>query len=262
MKKILSLVLTLVSAIALTACGNAGGQEQSEVSMNGNTEAVIVDNRTEGNKSGSENTGRDTEDNDTVQSSSESEIEQREESFDELEKTGNRILVTYFSRTGENYSVGYIEKGNTHIIADIIAEQTGGDTFEIRTVTPYPDGYDECTDIARQEQNANARPELAESLNDLDDYDVIFLGFPIWWGDMPMAVYTFLESYDFSGKTIVPFCTHEGSGLGSASENIASACPGTEILDGFSIRGSVAQNEQEEGTEAVTEWLRQVGFLE
>ena len=170
--------------------------------------------------------------------------------------------MTYFSRTGENYSVGYIEKGNTHIIADMIVEQTGGDTFEIRTVTPYPDDYDECTDIAQQERNENARPELAERLDNLDDYDVIFIGFPIWWSDMPMAVYTFLESYDFAGKTIVPFCTHEGSGLASTEESIAVACPDAEILDGLSIRGSVAQNSQEEAAEAVEEWLRQAGFIE
>lgn len=89
-------------------------------------------------------------------------------------------MVAYFSRTGENYSIGYIEKDNTHIIADMIAEQTGGDTFEIDTVTPYPDDYDEYTDIAKQEQNENARPELEESLDNLDDYDVIFIGYLIW----------------------------------------------------------------------------------
>ncbi len=262
MKKILSLLLTLVFVAALTACGNAGGQEQSELSVAESTEAAVADNRTEENESEPENTDGDTENSDTAQSGSESKTEQQGESIDEPEETGNRILVTYFSRTGENYSVGYIEKGNTHIIADMIAQQTGGDTFEIRTVTPYPDDYDECTDIAQQERNENARPELAESLDNLDDYDVIFIGYPIWWGDMPMAVYTFLESYDFAGKTIIPFCTHEGSGLGSTAGNIAAVCPDAEILDGLSIRGSVAQNSQEEAAEAVADWLRQTGFLE
>ena len=189
----------------------------------------------------------------------EEESEQTEKNEDE---TGNKILVTYFSRTGENYSVGYIEKGNTHIIADMIAEQTGSDTFEISTVTPYPDDYDECTAIVQQERNENARPELKESLDNLEDYDVIFIGYPIWWGDMPMAVYTFLESYDFSGKTIVPFCTHEGSGLSSTQESIEAICPDAEILDGLAIRGSVAQNSQDEAKEAVTEWLRQMEFIE
>lgn len=255
MKKILSLVLALALAVALTACGNAGSAEQAESSAaptsvpqaEEETGAAVSDNSAEE----SESTEGNTES---------SGIEQ--EPDDMLEKTESRILVTYFSRTGENYSVGYIEKGNTHIIADMIAEQTGGDTFEISTVTPYPDDYDECTDIAQQERNENARPELAESLDNLDDYDVIFIGYPIWWSDMPMAVYTFLESYDFAGKTIVPFCTHEGSGLSSTEESIAAACPDAEILDGLSIRGSVAQNSQEEAAEAVAEWLRQTGFIE
>ena len=262
MKKILSLVITLALAIALTACGNAGSQEQSEPSISENTEAVVSDSHTEENENKPKDTDGNTKNSDTEQTDSERENESQKETIDEPEKTGNRILVAYFSRTGENYSVGYIEKGNTHIIADMIAEQTAGDTFEISTVTPYPDAYDECTDIAQQERNENARPELAESLDNLDDYDVIFIGYPIWWSDMPMAVYTFLESYDFEGKTIVPFCTHEGSGLSSTEENIATVCPGAEILDGFSIRGSVAQNSQEEAVETVAEWLRQIGVIE
>lgn len=100
---------------------------------------------------------------------------QQMEDFD-MEDT--KILVAYFSRTGENYSVGYIEKGNTHIVADMIAEQIDGDMFEIRTVTPYPDDYDECTEIAKQEQDKNTRPELAESVKGMENYDVIFLGYP------------------------------------------------------------------------------------
>lgn len=255
MKKILSLVLALALTVALTACGNAGSAKQAESSAaptsvpqaEEETGTAVSDNSAEE----SENTEGNTESSGIAQ-----------EPDDMPEKTESRILVTYFSRTGENYSVGYIEKGNTHIIADMIAEQTGGDTFEISTVTPYPDDYDECTDIAQQERNENARPELAESLDNLDDYDVVFIGYPIWWSDMPMAVYTFLESYDFAGKTIVPFCTHEGSGLSSTEESIAAACPDAEILDGLSIRGSVAQNSQEEAAEAVAEWLRQTGFIE
>lgn len=131
-----------------------------------------------------------------------------------------------------------------------------------RTVTPYPDEYDECTEVAKQEQDENARPELAESVESMEDYDVIFLGYPNWWGDMPMAVYTFLESYDFSGKTIVPFCTHEGSGLSSTESSIAEVCPDAEVMDGLAIRGSVAQNSQDEAAESVAEWLRQAGFIQ
>ena len=136
----------------------------------------------------------------------------------------------------------------------MIAEQAGADTFEISTVAPYPDDYDECTEVAKQEQEENARPELTASVENMADYDVIFLGYPIWWSDMPMAVYSFLESYDFSGKTIIPFCTHEGSGISSTESSIAEVCPDTEVLEGLGIRGSIAQNSQDEAKETVDGW--------
>lgn len=172
------------------------------------------------------------------------------------------ILIAYFSRTGENYGVGYIEKGNTSIVADIIAEQTGGDLFEIRTVATYPDNYDEATEIAKQERNENARPELANNLEDISDYDTVFIGYPIWWGDMPMAVYTFFESHDFSDKTIIPFCTHAGSGLSSTESSISNLTPNATMADGFSILGSTAQNNQEETKNEVIEWLQQNDIVE
>ncbi len=178
----------------------------------------------------------------------------------EEDTSGSSQLVAYFSHTGENYEVGVIEKGNTHIIADLIAEETGADLFEITTVNPYPDTYDECTDVAKQEQNDNARPELADLPENLDGYDTIFLGYPIWWGDLPMAVYTFLESYDFSGKTVIPFCTHGGSGLAGTEETIEDICSGATVLDGLAIRGSTAQNEQEQAKASVTEWLDELGL--
>lgn len=243
MKKILSLLVVLTMALGLAACGSAGTETDVSQSTQPNSE-IETSVREE-----------ETSENDVTQSDSTGQAEN-------TDTNETKILVAYFSRTGENYGVGYIEKGNTHIIADMIAEQTGGDTFEIRTVTPYPDEYDECTEVAKQEQDENARPELAESVEGMEDYDVIFLGYPNWWGDMPMAVYTFLESYDFSGKTIVPFCTHEGSGLSSTESSIADSCPNAEVLDGLAIRGSVAQNSQDEAAESVTEWLRQAGFIQ
>ena len=167
----------------------------------------------------------------------------------------SRILIAYFSRAGENYGVGVIEKGNTEIVAEMVAEQTGGELFHIETVTPYPEDYDECTAVAQQEQRENARPELTATVEDMDAYDTVYLGYPIWWGDMPMAVYTFLESYDWSGKTIIPFSTHAGSGLSSTEARIASACSGAELLSGFTISGQTAQNDRETTQRAVQEWL-------
>ncbi len=243
MKKILSLLVVLTMVLGLAACGSTGTETDVSQSTQPNSETETSVQEEE------------TSETDVTQSDSTGQAEN-------TDTNETKILVAYFSRTGENYGVGYIEKGNTHMIADMIAEQTGGDTFEIRTVTPYPDEYDECTEVAKQEQDENARPELAESVEGMEDYDVIFLGYPNWWGDMPMAVYTFLESYDFSEKTIVPFCTHEGSGLSSTESSIADSCPDAEVLDGLAIRGSVAQSSQDEAAESVAEWLRQAGFVQ
>ena len=170
-----------------------------------------------------------------------------------------KILIAYFSRADENYAVGYIEKGNTAIIAEMIADETGGELFHIERAAPYPADYDECTDEAKQEQNDNARPALLED-KDISEYDVIFLGYPIWWGDMPMPVYTFLEGHDFSGKTIIPFSTHAGSGLSGTEKSIENVCAGSEILNGLSIRGEDAQNSQDEAKETVKEWLNSLSY--
>ena len=170
------------------------------------------------------------------------------------------ILVAFFSRSGENYNVGTVEKGNTHIVAEIIAQRTGGDLFHIQTVTPYPESYEECTEAAAEERRLNARPELNAQVEEMTRYDVIFLGYPIWWGDMPMAVYSFLESYDFSGKTIVPFCTHEGSGLADTVSSIADACPGATVAQGLAIRGQAAQNERDAATRSAESWLDGLGY--
>jgi flavodoxin len=138
-----------------------------------------------------------------------------------------KYLIDYFSRKGNNYVKGKIVNlpiGNTEVIAKIIQENTEGDLFHIDTVKSYPADYHETTDVAKKELNSDARPELTNTVSDMDSYDVVFLGYPIWWGTMPMAVFTFLEAYDFSGKTIIPFCTHEGSGLGNSVEDIKKLC--------------------------------------
>lgn len=166
-----------------------------------------------------------------------------------------RILIAYFSRADENYNVGWVDEGNTAKIAQEIAAQTGGELIEIRTVDGYPADYDECTDVALQEQKDRARPALAETLESLDGYDVIYLGYPIWWGDLPMAVYTFLEGNDLSGKTIHPFSTHEGSGDAGTAAKIEAVCPDAEVTDVLSLRGSAAQNEPDTVAQAVSDWL-------
>lgn len=167
----------------------------------------------------------------------------------------DNVLIAYFSRAGENYSVGVIEKGNTELLAEIVAEETGGDLFKIEPVKEYPSGYEECIDVATQERNDNARPEIRSQIEDFDSYDVIFVGYPIWWGDMPMIMYTFLESYDFSGKTVIPFNTHDGSGQAGTVASIRKACLDSTVLSGFSVRGSEAQNNSESSRAVVQSWL-------
>ena len=170
------------------------------------------------------------------------------------------ILVAYFSRTGEEYGVGNITKGNTNIIAEIIAQKTGGTLFEIKPVKSYPVDYKECTKIASNEKATKARPALASKVENFDAYDIIFVGYPIWYGDMPMPVYTFLESYDFGGKTIIPFCTHGGSGLSSTDQQITLTCPKAKLLRGFEIRGTVAQKDYAQAESKVVEWLNKIGM--
>ena len=170
--------------------------------------------------------------------------------------SGNGTLVVYFSRTGEQYTVGVIDKGNTAIVAEMIAEETGADLFEILPEEDYyPYTYDELTDVARQEQNENARPAYQGPVPDLSKYDTVFIGAPVWWGDWPMIMYTFFENEDLSGKTLIPFSTHEGSGLSGFDQKLSAACPDSEVLDGLAIRGNDAQNDQDGVRSDVNEWL-------
>lgn len=153
-----------------------------------------------------------------------------------------KILVAYFSWGG-----------NTREIAEQIHRQVGGDLFEIKTVKAYPTDYRPTTDVAKQEQVDNARPALATKVPNMADYDVVILGYPNWWGTLPMPLFTFLEAYDFSGKTILPFCTHEGSEQGRSVTDLKRLCPGATVQDGLAIRGSRARRAQLE----VTDWLKE-----
>jgi flavodoxin len=150
------------------------------------------------------------------------------------------ILIVYYSRKGENYwggSIKNLSKGNTEIAAEMIQEAVGGDLFQVETVKDYAEDYYTCIDEAKKELNQQARPELKEYLDDLDGYDTIFLGYPNWWGTMPMAMFSFLEHYDLTGKRILPFCTNEGSGLGSSEGDLKKLCVGAKVGKGLSIRG-------------------------
>ncbi|HAA47602.1 MAG TPA: flavodoxin [Synergistaceae bacterium] len=156
----------------------------------------------------------------------------------------DNILITWFSHSG-----------NTHEIARQIHEITGGETFEIITVNPYPEDYNSVVEIAKQELNSGKCPDLEIKPEDIDSYDTIFVGFPIWWGTMPMAVARFLSDCDLSGKTIIPFCTHGGGGASTSFADLKKLCPNSTILKGLSLKGSNAKTAKP----LVSAWLREIG---
>ena len=177
-----------------------------------------------------------------------------------MESNQEKILIAFFSRKGNNYAGGDIVNlsiGNTEVIARKIQKLTGAKLFEIKTVKSYPEDYTETTRVAQAELRENARPELTEHVDNMADYDVIILGYPNWWGTMPMAVSTFLESYNFSGKTIIPYCTHEGSGMGHSESDIKKLCPNSNVLSGMAIRGSSVNKAEKE----VANWLKKLNLI-
>ena len=225
-KRIAAAMLAFVLAIGATACGNSNGQSES-----GQNAIEQIDNHTESN-----------------------------------------ILIAYFSRVGnmnfdENIDAvtsasvnmdGSNVSGNAQLLAEMAQKVTSGDLFFIETVGKYPADYRGTTDQAKTEQNEDARPELSSHVENMDEYDTVILIYPSWWGTLPQSVFTFLEEYDFSGKTILPLCTHEGSRLGRSESDIASICPDARLLDGLSVKGSDAGSAQTE----VEEWISNSGILE
>lgn len=166
-------------------------------------------------------------------------------------------LIAFFSRADENYFGGsyrYIDVGNTEVVASMIRDVTGADMFKIEPLKPYAKDYDTCIKQAKEDQGCGARPELRSYLESIDGYGTVYLGYPNYWGTMPIPVFTFLERYDFSGKTIRPFCTHEGSGLGSSVSDIRRICPGANIGKGLAVNGSSVKSARND----VEKWTREV----
>lgn len=163
-------------------------------------------------------------------------------------------LVAFYSRADENYVGGQIKTlsvGNTEIAAEMIAELTGADLFKMEQVQAYAKDYNQCIAQAQADQRRDARPELKTYPESLDEYDVIYLGYPNYWSTMPMAVFTFLEHFDFTGKTIKPFCTHEGSGLGRSVNDIRKLCPKAKVENGLAIRGGSVTHAKRE----IEKWI-------
>lgn len=246
MKKLLLTVILIVCLFMLGGCQNSGSTG-NQTGKN-NSSAVSQSDKSDTSK----------QDDKSAVSKSESGV-----SADNNTSDGTKTLVVYFSRTGEQYGVGNIDKGNTAIVAEMIAEKTGADSFEILPKEDYyPYTYDALTDIAKQELNDNARPEIKGTVPDLSKYDTVFIGAPVWWGDWPMIMYTFFEGNRdaLAGKTLIPFSTHAGSGLSGFDSKLSGACPDSTVGTGLAISGTDAQNNQDSVRESVDSWLSGLGY--
>ena len=177
-------------------------------------------------------------------------------------KGGNnsKVLVIYSSFIGEQYSVGVIEKGNTEIVADMIVEKLGADRYKVEAKNDiYPrDSYKRLTEIASKELHDNARPEIKDVTFDIKNYDTIFIGAPVWWGDFPMIMYTLFDKVDMNGKKIIPFSTHGGSGLSGFDSKLKRLYPNAEVLKGLAITGTDTQNRKDKVKNEVDKWLNEV----
>lgn len=224
MKKWTSLFLALAMALSLAACGssNQGNTPESPASVSGSTAEETP-----------------------TEEPAEEPSEEPAESETPTAGDSSSVLIAYFSWSG-----------NTEQVAQIIQQETGGDLFEIAPATPYTDDYNELLDIAQQEQSDNARPELAGQVENWEQYDTIFVGYPNWWSDAPMAVYTFLESYDWDGKTLVPFNTSASGGFGRSLSGLEESASGAAILEGISFTERTLGDAQSE----VTAWLDGLGL--
>lgn len=221
MKKIFMMLLGIILVCSLVACGsNNRTQENSEPKLQVTDESNTSKNDT------SFSTAKGTTDNKA-----------------DTKKT--KILVAYFSY-----------EGHTRQVANWIHAQAGGDIFEIQTVTPYSSNYDAVVDQAKREQQENARPKLKTHIQNMDEYNVVFLGYPNWWNTIPMPLFTFMEEYNFSGKTIIPFCTNGGGGFGRGVNDMKATISNAKFLSGIEIRDSHVKDAKDE----VTKWLNKLNI--
>lgn len=167
-----------------------------------------------------------------------------------------KALIIFFSHAGENYAVGNIEVGNTKVVADFIKDYTHADQFEVVAEKSYDMPYNDLIKVAKEEQNKGEKPAFKGSVDNMSDYDVVFVGTPIWWGTFPQVMFTFFDKYDLNGKTIIPFTTHEGSGLGSVVNDLKKIYPNAKYEKALAIKGTDARTSKER----VEKWLKELGF--
>ena len=250
MKKFTGLLLALFLLFALNGCGSSAGNADKTENKSSQVETFVREQQSETAMTQVEADAK------SAVATTNSQGQRRAAS-----ESGKNVLVVYFSRTGEQYEVGVIDRGNTAIVADMIIDATGADRFEIIPQNAvYPTSYKELTNVAKQEQNENARPAIAGELPDIARYDTIFIGAPVWWSDWPMICYTYFEANDFSGKTLIPFATHAGSGLSGFDRKLQSVAPGAAVKTGMAVRGSDCQNDPNSVRQSVKNWLTGLGL--
>ena len=260
MKRIFAVLLVLPLAIFMTACGSTNNRGESlqnqALPSENDMPAALADNSAQ------------TEEVVPEVQAPEPEISEPEAPE---QTSDSKILVAYFSRVGNTVwedgvdavtsaSLNVVDgafAGNAQLLAQMVQQTTGGNLFLIQTEDAYPSDYRETINQASVEQADDARPSLSSHVEDMDSYDIIVLVYPNWWGTLPQPLFTFLEEYDFSGKTILPLCTHEGSRMGRSEQAIAQLCPDAVLLDGLSVRGSSAASAQSD----VESWINNSGIL-
>jgi flavodoxin len=248
-KKLIAAMLAVCLMMGITAYGNTQNSKSSRL------KDATQEENTQTEKRETDSSTQTTELNTEISNQN-----------SEVGTSTTSILIAYFSRadnivfdpnidavTSASINLNGSEvSGNAELLAQMAETVTGGDIFSIETVNKYPSGYRDTTDQAKTEQNEETRPELSTHIDNMDDYNTVILIYPNWWGGLPMPVLTFLEEYDFTGKTILPLCTHEGSGLGSTEKEIADACPQATVSEGLAVRGGKAAGAQSD----VEEWLK------
>ncbi len=237
---IVIILVAIVGVVYMVSNDSLNNQENNQLSnISGEKENIIESNNTSNAENDNNNSNVENKENNN--------------------STGNKKLVAYFSMAGNVYNVGNVEIGNTAIMASYIADYLNADTFEIVPVKTYPTNHSDLINEAKEEQSQNARPEIKNKINNFEQYDTIFIGYPIWWGDFPQIVYTFLEEYDFSGKTVIPFNTHEGSGSSGTYNTIKNKLKNANVnTNGLAIQGKTARQESSRST--VEKWLKGLGY--
>ena len=237
--KTISVLLALIMIMSLLgACGSNTGSTDAASGTNG-TEQTKETETQKPAETTTDTAPAETSPAESTQDSAAAAADTQE--MEELTEPANTVLVIYFSHTG-----------TTREVAAYLHELVGGDLVEIIPAEAYPEGYSAALDPAKQEQRENARPAIQDPLESIDQYEVIYLGYPIWWGTVPMIINTFLESYDFSGKTVVPFATSGGTGISQSVKDIRNEVPAAEVPDGLLVRSN----------DSILPWLQGLGLVQ